>query len=144
MSPGAQKMKTGPDALCFHVLRSRTCFGRYRGRRLQFSCFVLSDSFWAVPRVSGFSLMFCAPGLALDCTEGVGSHFHVLLSLTHFRCYRQRRIQLLCFALSILFSTILWTLGPVSMFCTPRLVSGGTLGVRPRFQVLLSWTHFRR
>jgi hypothetical protein len=28
-----------------HVLRSRTRFGRYRGRRVQFSCFALPDSF---------------------------------------------------------------------------------------------------
>jgi hypothetical protein len=29
----------------FHVSRSRTCFQRYRGRRVPFSCFALPDSF---------------------------------------------------------------------------------------------------
>jgi hypothetical protein len=36
----------------FHILRSRTCFRQYRGRRVPFSCFVLPDSFSAVPKAS--------------------------------------------------------------------------------------------
>jgi hypothetical protein len=34
----------------FHVLRSRACFRRYRGCRVQFSCFVLPDLFSTIPR----------------------------------------------------------------------------------------------
>jgi hypothetical protein len=34
----------------FHVLRYRTRFGRYSGRRVPFSCFARPDSFSAVPR----------------------------------------------------------------------------------------------
>jgi hypothetical protein len=34
----------------FHVFRSRSCFRRYRGRRVPFSCFLLRDSFSAIPR----------------------------------------------------------------------------------------------
>jgi hypothetical protein len=55
----------------FHVLRSRTCFRRYRGRRVPFSCFVLPDSFLAVPSASGPVFMFCESGLIFDGTEGI-------------------------------------------------------------------------
>jgi hypothetical protein len=62
----------------FHVLRSRTRFWRFRGRRLPFSCFAQPYSFSAVPRASGPFFMFYAPGLDFDGTEGVGSRFHVM------------------------------------------------------------------
>jgi hypothetical protein len=62
----------------FHVLRARTRFRRYRGRRVPFSCFALPDSFSVVPRASGPIFLFCVPVLIVDGTEGVGSHFHVL------------------------------------------------------------------
>jgi hypothetical protein len=55
----------------FHVLRFRTCFQRYRGRPVQFSCFALPDSFSAIPRAS--DLVFCFR--------------------THFRRYRGHRVQ---------------------------------------------------
>jgi hypothetical protein len=45
----------------FHVLRDRTGFRRYRGRRLQFSCFVFPNSFFTVTRASTLVFMFCAP-----------------------------------------------------------------------------------
>jgi hypothetical protein len=75
----------------FNVLRSWTHLGQYRGRQFLFSCFVLPDSFWALPRAPGLVFMFCAPELVLGRTEVVGSRFHVLLSRTHFRRYRGRR-----------------------------------------------------
>jgi hypothetical protein len=68
----------------FNVLRARTRFQRYRGRRVSFSCFALPDSFSAVTRASGPIFIFCAPGLIFDRTEGVGSCFHVLHGRTHF------------------------------------------------------------
>jgi hypothetical protein len=42
----------------FHVLRSRTYFLRYRGRRVLFSCFVRPDSFLTKPRASAPVFMF--------------------------------------------------------------------------------------
>jgi hypothetical protein len=45
----------------FHVLRSRTRFRRYQGRRIPFSCFACSYMFSALPRASGPVFMFCAP-----------------------------------------------------------------------------------
>jgi hypothetical protein len=45
----------------FHVLSSRNHFGRYRGRRVPFSCFVLPDSFSTVARTLGPIGIFCAP-----------------------------------------------------------------------------------
>jgi hypothetical protein len=88
----------------FHVLRARTHFQQYRGRRDPFSCFALPESFSRVPREwgpfscsarpDGFStvpsasrpvFMFYAPGLIFGGTEGVGSRFHVLRSRTRFR-----------------------------------------------------------
>jgi hypothetical protein len=76
----------------FHVLCYRTRFRWCRVRRFPFSCFVLPDSFSAVPRASGPVFMFCAPKLVFGGTEGVGSRFHVLRARTHFRRYRGRRI----------------------------------------------------
>jgi hypothetical protein len=98
----------------FHVLRSRTRFGWHR---VPFSCFVLPDSFGAVPRASGHVFKFCAPEIILCSTEGTGprfhvlcsqnrlrtsqgrrSHFQVLRSRTRFWRYRWRRVPFSCFA----------------------------------------------
>jgi hypothetical protein len=147
----------------FHVLRSRTRFGRYCVHRVPFSCFALPDSFSAVPRTSGPVLMFCAPRLIFYGTEGAESRFHVLLSRTHFWRYRGRLVPFSSFALPDLFSTvlratspvfifvlsdslraILTTLGPIFLFCAPGLVLGGTEGTVSRFNVLRSRTHFGR
>jgi hypothetical protein len=69
----------------FTVLRSRTRIRQYRGRRVPFSCFTFPDPFWAVPGASGPVFMFCAPGIVVGGTEGVGTRFHVLGSRTRFR-----------------------------------------------------------
>jgi hypothetical protein len=128
----------------FHVLRSRTSFRRYRGRRLLFSCLALPDSFSAVTRVSSPVYMFCMPVLVFGGIEGVESHFHILLARTHFRQYRRRQVQLLCFALPDMFSAIWRASGLVFMFCAPRLIFDGTEGVGSRFHLLRSRTRFRR
>jgi hypothetical protein len=57
----------------FHVLRARTSFRRYRGRRVPFSCFPLPGKFSAVPRASGLVFMFCALEVDFDGTGGVVS-----------------------------------------------------------------------
>jgi hypothetical protein len=130
----------------FHVLRARTRFRRYRGRRVPFSCFARSDSFFEVlhtrtrfrrnrghrvpfsyfarpdsfssePRASGPVLTFCAHGLIFGGTVGVGSRFHVLRPRTHFRRYR-----------GLIFG------GIVSMFCPSGLIFGGIEGVGSRFR----------
>jgi hypothetical protein len=90
----------------FHVLCSRTRFRRYRGRRVTFSCYVLPNSFSAVPRASAPVFMFCAPRHVSGGAEGFGSHFHVLRALTHFRRYRGRRVMFSCFALPDLFGAV--------------------------------------
>jgi hypothetical protein len=74
----------------FLFLRSRTRFPRYRGRGVLFSCFARPDSISAVPRASGPVFMFYAPEHIFDGTEGMGSHFYVLRSPTHFLRYRGR------------------------------------------------------
>jgi hypothetical protein len=84
----------------FHVLRARTHFRRYRGRRVPFSGFARPDSFLAVPSASGPVFMFCAPGLIFDGTEGVGFRFHVSLGQTRFWRYLGRQVPFSCFALS--------------------------------------------
>jgi hypothetical protein len=68
----------------FHVLRSRTRFRWYGGRRVPFSCFARPDSFSAETRVPGPVFMFCASGVVSRGTEGVGSRFQVLRSRTRF------------------------------------------------------------
>jgi hypothetical protein len=109
----------------FHVLRARTRFQRFRGRRVLFSCFPLLDMFSAVPWASGpvFMLcasvlifegiegirslfMFCEPGLIFGGTEGVVSRFHVLFSRTHFRRCRVLRVPFYSFVLRDSFSTV--------------------------------------
>jgi hypothetical protein len=75
----------------FYVLRARTHFRRYRGRRVPFSCFALPDSYSAVRRASGPDLIFCAPGLILGGNEGIVTRFHILRARTRFRrCLRRR------------------------------------------------------
>jgi hypothetical protein len=128
----------------FHVLRSRSLFRRCGKRRVPFSYFAPPDSFSAVSMASSRVFMLCVPVRIFGGSEGVGSHFHglrsglvfggfkgvvsgfhVLLSRTHFRRYRRRRVSFLCFAL----------LG---------LVFGGTVGACYRFHILCARTHFRR
>jgi hypothetical protein len=128
----------------FHVLRSRTHFRRYRGRRVPFSCFALPDSFSAVPRASGPIFMFCALGLLLSGTEGVGSRFHVLRSRTRFQRFRRRRVSVSYFALPDKFSMLPMASGSFFLFCAPGQVFGGTDGVGFLFHVLRSRTHFQR
>jgi hypothetical protein len=109
----------------FHVLRARTQFRRYRGRRLPFLCFALLDSFSSVPRASGPVFMFCARS-------------------THFRRCRVLRLPFSCFARPNSFSSVSTASGPVFIFCAPGLYFGGTEGVWSRFHVLRSRTCFRR
>jgi hypothetical protein len=88
--------------------------------------------------------MFCAPGLVFGGTEGVGSRFHVLRAQTHFRRYRGRPILFLWFLHPDMFLAVRRASRLVFMFCAPRHVSRGTEGIRSRFHVLISRTHFRR
>jgi hypothetical protein len=108
----------------FHVLRSRTRFRRYGGRRFPFSCFARPDSFSAVPRVFGPVFMFCAHGHVFGGKEGVGTRFHVLRARTRFQQYRGRRV-------------------PFSFFA-PELIFSGTKAVLTHIHDLPTWTHFRR
>jgi hypothetical protein len=128
----------------FHVSRSRTRFRRYRGRQVPFSCFVLSDSFSAVPRASGSVFMFCPPGLMFDRTDGVRSRFHVMRSRNHFRRCRVRRVPFSCFPLADMFSAVPRESSPLFMFCAPEFIFGGTEGVGFRFHVFPARTRFRR
>jgi hypothetical protein len=127
----------------FHVLRARTPFRRYRGRRLPFSCFARLNSFLAVPCESDPVLMFCALVLVFSCTVGVGSHFHVWRSRTHFRRNRGRRFPFSCFALPDSLSAVPTVSGLILMFRTPGLIFGCTEGVRSHFHVLRARTRFR-
>jgi hypothetical protein len=106
----------------FPFLRSRTCFGRYRGRRVPFSSFAFLDPFSAIPRVSGPVFVFCAPVPVFSGTEGVKS----------------------CFTLPDLFWAVQRASGSVFMFCAPGPVFGGTERVGSRFSVLRSLTCLRR
>jgi hypothetical protein len=123
----------------FHVLRSRTRFRRYRGRRVPCSCFALLDSFSTVPRVLGLVFMFCAPGLVstvptasgpvfmfcapelvFSVTEGVGFRFHILHSRIRFRRYHGRFVLFSCFSLPDMFSAVPRASGPVFIFPLPN------------------------
>jgi hypothetical protein len=141
----------------FHVLRSRTHFRRYRGRRVSFLCFALPDSFLAVPRAFGPVFMFCAPEHVFGGREVDGSRFHVLCARAHFRRDRGRSVPFSYFALIDMFSAVRRASGPVFMFCepglgrrvpfsffAPELIFSGTKGVRTRIHDLPTWTRFRR
>jgi hypothetical protein len=128
----------------FPVLRTRTPFRRYRGCQVPFSSFERPDSFSAYPRATGSVFIFCATGLGFGGTEGVESRLHVLRSRTHFLRYEGRQVPFSCFTIPDSFSTETRVPGPVFLFCAPVVVSHGTEGVRSRFQVLYSRTHFWR
>jgi hypothetical protein len=157
---------------CFHILRSRTRFRRYHGRRLPFSCFArpnsfftaptasgtvlmssLQDTFSAVRRVSGLVFMFCSPGLNFGGSEGVGSRFHILRPRTRFWRYRWHRVPFSCFrsrtrfrlcgGYLVSFSAVPRASGRVFMFCAPGQVFGGADGVGSLFHVLRSRTRFQ-
>jgi hypothetical protein len=123
---------------------ARTFFRRSRGRRVSFSCFAFLDTFLAILRALGPVLMFCAPGLIFGETEGVGSHFHVVRSRTHFRRCGGRLVPFSCFVLPYSFSAVPRKSGNVFKFCAPGLIFDGTEGVQFSFHVLLSRTCFRR
>jgi hypothetical protein len=119
----------------FHVLRSRTLFRRYRGRRFRFHVLRTRTSFRRYRRRQVLFFMFCAPGPVFGGTDCVGSRF---------RRYRRRLVPLSCFALPDPFLTVPRASGPVFMFCAPRLDFGGTEGVEFRFHFSRSRTRFRR
>jgi hypothetical protein len=73
----------GSDSI-FNVLHSRTHFGRYRGHRVQFSCFELPNPISAVLGASGLVFMFCATEVIFGDIHGVVSNFYVLRSQTSF------------------------------------------------------------
>jgi hypothetical protein len=109
----------------FNVLRARTRFWQYRGRRVPV-------------------FMFYAPGLILGCTEGVGSRFHVLRSRTRILRKCGCRLPFSCFALPDSLSAVLWASAPVFISCSHELIFGGTDGVGSDFHVLRSPALFRR
>jgi uncharacterized protein (DUF3820 family) len=127
------------------VLRSRTHFGRYRGRQVPFSYFALPDPFLAVSRASGPVFMFCAPRPISGGTEGGGgSHFNVLRTQTRIGRYRGCRLLFSYFTLTHLFWAVPSEPGPVFIFCARRPVLSGTVGVGSHFNVWRSRNHFGR
>jgi hypothetical protein len=79
----------------FHVLRSRTRFLRFCGRRLLILCFELLESFPMIPRASRPVFMLCALGLIFGRIEG---------DQTCFLWYRGHRVPFSCFTLPGSFS----------------------------------------
>jgi hypothetical protein len=132
------------DESRFNVMRARTRFRRYQGRRVTFSCYAHPYSFSAVARASGPFLMFYASGLIFGGNEGDGSRFHVMLARTRFRPYRGRRVPFSCFASPNSFSAVTRASGPIFLFCAPGLNFCCTEGVGSCFHVLPARTHFRR
>jgi hypothetical protein len=151
------------DETRFHVLRARSHFWRYRGRRVPFSCSARPGSFSAVSRESGPVFKFYVPGHVFagtegdvsrfrvlrvrTCfwrTEGVGTLFNVLCARTRFRRYQGRRVPFSSFARLDSFSSVPRASGPVLVFCALGLVFGGTEGDESRFDVLRARTRFRR
>jgi hypothetical protein len=122
----------------FHVFRSRTCFRRWRGHQVQFSCFARPDSFSAVLRDLGLVFMFCALGLVFGNSEGVGSRFHVLRSMTRFRRCRVRRVPFSYFVRPDSFSAVPRASDLVFMFSATEHILNGAEGIGSCFHVLRS------
>jgi hypothetical protein len=127
----------------FHVLRNPTRFRRYHRRRVPFSFFAHPDSFSAVPRASNPVFMFCRSRTCFRRYRGRQIPFSYF-SLTHFRRYRGRRVMFSCFVVPDSFSSVPSMSGPVFMFCSHRIVFGGTGGIGSCFHILCSQTRFRR
>jgi hypothetical protein len=104
------------DESRFHVLRSGNSFRRYRGRRVPFSCFALSDTFLAEQIASGPIFLFCVPVLIFSGIEGAGSHFYVLRSRIRLSRYRGRQVPFSCFVLPDPISAVIRASGPFSCF----------------------------
>jgi hypothetical protein len=128
----------------FHVLRSRSRFRRFRGRRVRFSCFARSDSFSTEPRVSDPVFMFCAPGLVFGGTEGIGSLFHVLRSQTRYRRNRGRWVPFFISCPPVLVFDSTEGVGSCFHVLRAGLVFGRAEGVGSSFHVLCTRTRFRR
>jgi hypothetical protein len=143
-APGLVLDGTGGAKSNFHFLRSWTRFGRFRGRRVKFSCFALLDSFWAVLRAAGLVFIFCAPGLDFNGTEGVGSRFHVFRSQNRFGRYRGCRVPFSYFALPDSFWALPRASDPVFLFCPYGHFFDEVEGVGSHFHVLRYRTRFRR
>jgi hypothetical protein len=86
--------------------------------------------------------MFGARGLIFSGFEGVESSFHVSRSRTNFQRHHGRRVHFSSFALLNSFSAVPRASGLVFMFFSPRLIFGGSEGVRCIFHVLRSRIHF--
>jgi hypothetical protein len=128
----------------FHVLRSQTCFRRFRGRQVPFSCFASPYSFSAIPRASDPVFMFCAPGHVFDGAEGFGSGFMFCAPGLVFGGSEGVGSNFLVLCPPCSFLTVTTASGPVFMFCAPEHVFGGAEGVVSLFHVLRSRTRFRR
>jgi hypothetical protein len=142
----------------FHILRSWTRFRRYRGCQALFSCFVLPDSFSAVPRASGSLFMSCAPELVFSSTEGTCPIFMFCVPGLIFGGTEGARSTF--HALPNLFSAVPMALGPLFMrsqthfgryrgrrihfSCASGLIFDDTEGVGSTFNVLRFRTCFRR
>jgi hypothetical protein len=120
----------------FHVLRLRSCFRRYRGRRLPFSGF------------ARLRLVFGAPFSCFSLPTRFRRYrvrdipFHVLRTRTHFRRVPRASGPVFLFCTPESFSAIPRASGLVFMFCASGVVFGATEGVDSRFHVLRALTCF--
>jgi hypothetical protein len=145
----------------FHVFRYMTCFRRYRGRRVPFSCFALwtsfrryrrrqvpfscfalPDSFSALPRTSRPVFMFSDTIYVFGGTKGVGSRFHVLRSRTRFRRNRGCRVPFSCFARPDSLLAVSRASGHIFFWALGHFFSG-IEGVGFRFHISHFRTRFR-
>jgi hypothetical protein len=123
-APGLVSGGIGDVGCHFLILRARTRFQRFRGRRVPFSSFARPDSFSFVSRSSDLLSMFYDPGLIFDGNEG-------------------RQVPFSYFACNDSFSAVSSASDPVFMFSALRHVFGGIEGVGSLFHVLRSRTRFR-
>jgi hypothetical protein len=90
----------------FHIIRSRTCFRRCGGRRVLYSCFALLDTFSAVLRASGPVFMFARQNSFSLEPRVSAPVFMFFRSRTHFRRYGGCRVPFSYFARPDSFSAV--------------------------------------
>jgi hypothetical protein len=103
----------------FDVLRARTQIRPYRGRRVPFSCFARTDSFFGG-------------------TEGVRCCFLVLRTPDSFSAVSTASIPV------FMFLAVRRSSGPVFLFCALGHFFGGTEGIGSYFHVSPAGTRFQR
>jgi hypothetical protein len=109
---------------------------------VQFSSFMIPDSFLTILRLLHDALTIYAPTFTFDSCEVGAIIFHILRFQTHFRWSHRRCVHFSRFILHNSFSTILGSLHSVFQVLCCRIHFGDLESDMSIFYILCSITHF--